>query len=95
MIGEKPSLQDIVLDLEEEVTPINLECEESLSADTEGEEEELEKFNITTECSCGTSVCIIVEATSAAIRTVHLLLQQELKVYCHLCAEDLLRHGRQ
>lgn len=95
MIGEKSSLQSLVIELEEEVTPFSLECEESLSPDTEGEEEELDKFNIITNCTCGASVCLIVEATPAAIRTLHLLLQQEVKVICPLCAEDLLRHGRQ
>lgn len=95
MIGEKPTLQDIVLECKDEVLPVCLECEESLSPDTEGEEEELENFNITTNCSCGERVCIVVEATPSAIRTVHYLLQQELIVICPSCAEDLLRHGRQ
>lgn len=95
MIGNKPTLQDIVLECQDEVIPISLECEESLSPDTEGEEEELEKFNIDTHCSCGARVCIIVEATPSAIRTLHLLLRQELSVVCPRCADDLLRHGGQ
>lgn len=95
MIGDKPCLLNLAVELEEEVAPISLECEESLSPDTEGEEEELENYNIFTECPCGASVCIVVEATPGAARTLHLLLHQELKVVCISCAEGLLRHGRQ
>lgn len=97
MIGKQPNIPgDIELELEELVLPQNLLSEESLSPDSEAdEEEELQPFKIDTCCACETGVRVCVLATSAAIRTLQQLLLQELKIICPRCSRNLLRNGRQ
>lgn len=96
MIGNKPTLNDIELDLEELVEPVNLYCEETLSPDSEGEEVEPQVvYKVETECECGTALRLVVAATGAAIRTLHLLLTEELQIVCPQCARRIFRNGRQ
>lgn len=96
MIGQAPSLRDIELDLAELVEPVDLYCSESLSPDSEGEEEEPQLlYRVDTECDCGTKVRLVVAATGAAIRTLHILLLEELQIICPTCARSNVRNGRQ
>lgn len=96
MIGNAPTIQDIELNLEEYVEPVDLFCSESLSPDSEGEEEEPQLlYRVDTVCDCGTRVRLVVAATSAAIRTLQLLLSEELDIICPGCARNRFRHGRQ
>lgn len=95
MIGKNPTIRDIELNLEELVEPVNLYCEESLSPDSEGEEALPVVYRVDTECECGTALRLVVGATAAAIRTLQLLLTEELQIICPECARRLLRNGRQ
>lgn len=95
MRGEKPTLQDINLEFENEVLPVNLIAEETLSTDADPEEEEQQPFTVDTCCySCKAGVRIVIFATSAAVRTLQLLLFAELGIVCTKCAKELSRHGR-
>lgn len=94
MIGNKPQIKDVELDLDELILPQNLLTEESLSTDSEPDEEvELQPYKIDSYCTCKTGVRICVLASRAAINTVQLLLQQELRIICPNCAKNL-RNGR-
>lgn len=95
MRGEKPTLQDIHLELQDEVLPINLIAEETLSTDADPEEEEQQPFTVDTCChSCKAGVRIVIFATAAAVRTLQLLLFAELGIVCTKCAKELSHHGR-
>ncbi|CDI44918.1 E7 protein [Human papillomavirus 184] len=95
MIGPSHSIDDIELDLHDLVLPANLISEESLSPDSDPEEEEQLPFRVETSCkSCGTGVRFSVCATQAAIRTLQVLLQQELSLLCLRCARNILQNGR-
>nr|AXU25204.1 E7 protein [Human papillomavirus] len=95
MRGEKPTLQDFTLEFEEQVLPANLLSEETLSSDADPEEEEQQPYTVDTYChQCNTGVRIVVVATTAAVRTLQLLLLQELAIVCAGCAKQRFRHGR-
>nr|AYA94351.2 MAG: E7 protein [Human papillomavirus] len=95
MIGSKPTIADIKLDLTNFVLPDNLLCNETLSPDTEGQEEEQAPYKVDTCCkSCGTGVRLCVFATIEAIRALQELLISELNLVCPGCARNLFRHGR-
>lgn len=95
MIGRQPTLQDIELDLETLVEPVNLYCEESLSPDSEGEEEDVEViYRVDTYCDCGTAVRLIVTASDAALRQLQQLLLQDLQIVCPPCARAIFQNGR-
>lgn len=95
MIGKEPNIKDIELELSQLVEPVSLYCDESLSPDSDPEEEEeREIYRVETECECGSVICVIIEATKAAVRTFHLLLFQELRVFCPVCAREIIRNGR-
>ncbi|ATQ38603.1 E7 [Gammapapillomavirus 25] len=95
MIGPSPNNDDIELDLHDLVLPSNLISEESLSPDVDPEEEEQLPFAVETSCkSCGAGVRFTVCATHAAIRTLQILLLQELSLICLRCSRSLIQHGR-
>nr|AYA94567.1 MAG: E7 protein [Human papillomavirus] len=95
MIGKEPTVNDIELDLRALVLPDNLLCNESLSPDTEGQEEEHVPYRVDTCCnSCGAGVRLCVFSTSTAIRTLEQLLLSELNLFCPPCAKNLFQHGR-
>nr|AYA93832.1 MAG: E7 protein [Human papillomavirus] len=95
MRGEQPALRDINVDLEELVIPAPLLAEESLSPDADPEEEERQPYTIDTCCvTCKSGVRITIVATSAAVRTLQLLLFSELGINCTRCSKQLFRHGR-
>lgn len=89
MIG--PPIREIELELET-VEPASLYTE-SLSPDSNNEEEEL-YFTIDTTCPCGTGVRLMVQATQQSLRHFQVLLLGELRIVCRLCAEVIVNHGR-
>nr|AYA94327.1 MAG: E7 protein [Human papillomavirus] len=95
MRGERPTINDIELNLEALVLPDNLLSNESLSPDTEGEEEEQAPYSVDTGCkACGTGVRLCVFSTQAAIRLLQHLLTSELSLLCPRCARNHFHHGR-
>lgn len=97
MIGQAVNIRDIELNLEALVLPENLLSDESLSPDTEGQEQEveLEPFSIVSSCqACGAGVRICVFATRFAIQTLQQLLTLELSLLCPSCSRIHCRHGR-
>lgn len=97
MIGHNVNIRDIELDLDALVLPENLLSNESLSPDSEGQEEEVEQepFRIDTYCrSCGASVRFFVAATRTAITTLQQLLLLELSLFCPTCGRIQFRDGR-
>nr|AYA94412.1 MAG: E7 protein [Human papillomavirus] len=96
MIGNHPDIKDIELDLQALVLPANLVAEESLSPDSEAdEEEEQQPYRVDTCCrSCGTGVRLCVISTQLAIRTLQQILVQELSLVCPGCSRTIFQHGR-
>ena len=91
MQGELVTIPDIVL--ETLVTPANLLCNETLSPDEEPEEEQ--NYKVDSKChTCGARLRVCVVATYSAIRTLQLLLFQDLHLLCPSCARALCQHGR-
>lgn len=95
MRGEKPTLRDINVDLQELVLPVPLLAEESLSPDADPEEEEQHPYTIDTCChTCKAGVRLSIVATATAVRTLQVLLFAELGINCTACSKRLYRHGR-
>nr|AYA93437.1 MAG: E7 protein [Human papillomavirus] len=96
MIGEVVNIREIELNLESLVLPENLLSNESLSPDSEGQEEvEQEAFRIDSSCkSCGAGVRLFVFATRRAISSLQLLLNSELNLLCPTCGRLYFRDGR-
>nr|AYA93971.1 MAG: E7 protein [Human papillomavirus] len=95
MIGNKPTINDIELDLSALVLPDNLLCNETLSPDSEGQEEEHAPYRVETCCNaCGVGVRLCVYSTAPAVRTLEQLLISELNLFCPSCAKTLFQHGR-
>ena len=96
MRGQRPSLEDIELNLFDLVLPGNLlAAEESLSPDEEPEEEQIEPYKVDTYCgTCRTGVRIFILATGAAVRTLQHLLSGELTILCTGCSRIRFQHGR-
>ncbi|AYD74613.1 E7 [Macaca mulatta papillomavirus 7] len=94
MIGQKATIGDIDLNLEELVLPDNLLCSESLSPDSEPEEER-QPFSVDTCCGiCNRRVRIVVVATGSAIHLLQTLLLAELSLLCPPCSRGTSQHGR-
>nr|AYA93491.1 MAG: E7 protein [Human papillomavirus] len=95
MIGKEPTINDIELDLDRLVLPDNLLCSESLSPDTEGQEEERAPYRIETCCKgCETGVRLCVYSTREAIQTLQQILISDLSLFCPACSRNLFRDGR-
>jgi hypothetical protein len=96
MRGEQPDIRDVELNLESLILPENLLSNESLSPDTEGEEEEeLFPYRIDSCCySCGTGVRLCVVASNTAIRDLQQLLLVGLNLLCPGCSRQQVHHGR-
>nr|AYA93635.1 MAG: E7 protein [Human papillomavirus] len=95
MIGKEPTINDIELELDRLVLPDNLLCNESLSPDTEGQEEERAPYRVETYCKgCETGVRLCVYSTRAAIDILQQILISELSLFCPTCSRNLFRHGR-
>lgn len=92
MRGEKATIPDI--ELQELVLPSNLVCDESLSPDDPGEEEQL-PYRIDTHCDkCQTGIRLCVVATEFGIRCFQQLLLKELSLLCPGCSREHCRYGR-
>ncbi|ATQ38415.1 E7 [Gammapapillomavirus 15] len=96
MRGLEPIPEGIELDLHDLVLPANLiATEESLSPDTESEEEQRYPYKVDTYCdSCRTGVRIFIVATASSVRTLQQLLVEELSLLCIGCSRTLFQHGR-
>lgn len=96
MRGEKPTIQNINLELDELVLPVPLLAEEeSLSPDADPEEEEQHPFSVDTYCyTCKAGVRFFIVATASAVRTLQQLLFAELNFVCTRCSKQQNRHGR-
>jgi hypothetical protein len=94
MKGIVATIPDI--SLENLVLPVNLlAAEESLSPDIEAEVEPANPYRVDTSCgNCKRGVRLFFVATSASIRTLHLLLLEELSVICLACSREICQHGR-
>lgn len=99
MIGKEVTLQDIVLELNElqpEVQPVDLFCEEELPSEQQETEEELPErtaYKVVTPCGCcKVKLRIFVNATRFAIRTLQNLLFEELQLLCPECRGNC-KHG--
>lgn len=91
MQGDVATLPDIIL--ESLIFPANLECAESLSPDSDAEEEQV--YKVDTNChTCGAGLRICVVASSFAIRSLHTLLLRDLNLLCPHCVRSLCHHGR-
>nr|AQM73677.1 E7 [Human papillomavirus] len=93
MHGEKATIKDIVLEMREiTISTDLLSGEESLSSDSE---EEQELFKIDTRCdNCKTRVRVCVRSSHTGIRRLQYLLENELSFLCPGCSRNLLQHGR-
>ncbi|ATQ38162.1 E7 [Gammapapillomavirus sp.] len=94
MIGDRPTVGDISLNLEELVLPDNLLCNESLSPDSEPEEEQ-DLYRIDTCCKlCNCRIRVVVFATGSAIALFEQLLFGQLSFLCPRCSRATSQHGR-
>nr|AYA94035.1 MAG: E7 protein [Human papillomavirus] len=93
MQGQQPTIKDICLDLEEIAVATNpLFKDESLSPDTE---EEQDVFKIGTHCeNCKARVRVCVQASSFGIKCLQHILAADLSFFCPDCSRRLLQHGR-
>nr|AYA94749.1 MAG: E7 protein [Human papillomavirus] len=94
MIGEKPTIPGIDLELEQLVLPDNLLCNESLSPDSEPEEEQ-DLYRVDTCCNhCNCRIRVVVVATGSAIALFQQLLFAQLSFLCPRCSRETSNHGR-
>ncbi|AEM24650.1 transforming protein [Human papillomavirus 143] len=101
MIGKEVTVQDIVLELSEvqpEVLPVDLFCEEELPNEQETEEElDIERIVFKVIAPCGCSRCevklrIFVCASEFGIRSFQQLLTGDLQLLCPECRGNC-KHG--
>lgn len=95
MRGDRPTVKQLDIDLEELVLPINLLSDEQLPVEEEVEVELKEPFRVSTCCGiCHTNVRLFVLATTPAIRGLEQLLLEDLNVVCVSCAKKESKNGR-
>ena len=101
MIGKEVTVQDIVLELSEvqpEVLPVDLFCEEEVPNEQETEEElDIERIVFKVIAPCGCSRCevklrIFVYASEFGIRSFQQLLTGDLQLLCPECRGNC-KHG--
>lgn len=101
MIGKEVTVQDFVLELSEiqpEVLPVDLLCEEELPNEQETEEElDIERTVFKIVAPCGCSCCqvklrLFVNATDSGIKTFQELLFRDLQLLCPECRGNC-KHG--
>lgn len=90
MIG--PAIREIELELEA-AQPASV-YSESLSPDSNNEEEEEPYYTVETSCPCGVTVRVMVQATQRSLRGLQCLLLSDLKIVCSLCTQAILENGR-
>ncbi|ACT76413.1 E7 protein [Human papillomavirus 116] len=96
MKGDRVTIKDVELHLEELVIPANLLSDESLSLDETPEEEQLSPYRVDSLCTrCNKCIRISVVCTTGAIYTLEqLLLSTELSFLCAGCSRTTVRNGR-
>lgn len=100
MIGKEVTVQEFVLELSEvqpEVLPVDLLCEEELPNEQEEEESNIERTVFKIVAPCGCSFCevnlrIFVNATESGIRALQELLIGDLQLLCPECRGNC-KHG--
>lgn len=100
MIGKEVTLQDFTLELSElqpEVQPVDLFCEEELPAEHQETEEEpaidRTPYKVVAPCGCcEVKLRIFVKATDFGIRILQNLLIEELQLLCPECRGNC-KHG--
>ena len=100
MIGKEVTLQDIVLELNElqpEVQPVDLFCEEELPNEQQEREEEPQieraSYKVVAPCGCcKVKLRIFISATDFVIRSFQQLLIDELQLLCPDCRGNC-KHG--
>lgn len=95
MRGERPTLRDINLDLQDLVMPDNLLSGEVLDPEEELEEvEPRHPYSIVTECNnCSGKLRLHVVTTSTGIRDLQELFFRNLSLLCCTCAR-VTKNGR-
>lgn len=94
MRGQKPSIQDIELDLHELVLPVNLLADEILETEEVEPPPESQAYRIVTCCGvCNAKVRLFVSATDSQIRAQQELFLGGLSIICVSCCQDLRKHG--
>ncbi|ATQ38616.1 E7 [Gammapapillomavirus sp.] len=84
MIGEKPTIPGIDLELEQLVLPDNLLCKE-----------EQDLYRVDTCCNhCNCRIRVVVVATGSAIALFQQLLFAQLSFLCPRCSRETSNHGR-
>lgn len=92
MHGERATIRDVVLELTKVVCNSELLFEESLSSDSE---EEQELFKIETRCdNCKTGILVCVRASNQGISRLQWLLENDIRFLCPGCSRNLFQHGR-
>lgn len=101
MIGKEVTVRDIVLELSEvqpEVLPVDLFCDEELPNEQQAEEElDIDRVVFKVIAPCGCSCCevklrIFVNATNRGIKTFQELLTGDLQLLCPECRGNC-KHG--
>ncbi|AJG05908.1 E7 protein [Bos taurus papillomavirus 15] len=94
MKGQDVVLQDLASELEDIVSPINLDCEEEI----ETEEVEVDfpnPYEITAVCYvCEETLRIAVVTTTTGIRDLQTLLLGSLSLLCAACSRDAFCNRR-
>ena len=102
MIGKEVTVQDIILELSEvqpEVLPVDLFCEEELPNEQETEEEpDIERISYKVIAPCGCRHCevklrIFVHATEFGIRAFQQPLTGDLQLLCPDCRGNCKHDG--
>ncbi|QYI89542.1 E7 early protein [Bos taurus papillomavirus 36] len=92
MKGQDVVLQDLAAELEEVVSPVNLDCEEEI------ETEEVDfpnPYEITAVCyACEDTLRIAVVTSSSGIRELQSLLLGSLSLLCAACSREAFRTRR-
>lgn len=92
MHGSKPTIKDIVLELQQPPEIIDLVCQENLQ---EEEEEQRDDYKVLLRCGyCGVQLRVFFRSSAFTIRQLHQLLLQDLDLICCRCGTIKLNHGR-
>ncbi|ALP46946.1 E7 protein [Cervus elaphus papillomavirus 2] len=95
MRGDKPTISDIALDLEQIVCPVSLECNETMSPE-EAEAALQFPYRVATSCSgCNKELHLFVAATEEGIRSLEVsLIGDKLSLLCGRCARVIFSNGQ-
>lgn len=89
MIGNRPTLKDIIL--EDVADLVDLTCQETLSQEAE---QPMYPYKIAGLCAtCEKRLCLYVGTTQTGIRKLQELLLDELKILCGPCGRNTFQYG--